>query len=60
MPDQEVEGRPEIVGYIPDDDSDSADGIFRDGCCRPEYKARGSVFHAIAGIQAAENPGLRD
>ena len=40
VPDQEVEGRPEIVGYIPDDDSDSADGIFRDGCCRPEYKAR--------------------
>jgi len=40
LPDQVVEGGPEIVGYIPDDDSDSADGIFRDGCCRPEYKAR--------------------
>jgi hypothetical protein len=36
---QVVEGGPEIVDYIPDEDSDSADGIFRDGCCRPEYKA---------------------
>jgi hypothetical protein len=40
LPDQVVEGGPEIVGYIPDEDSDSADGIFRDGCCRPEYMAR--------------------
>jgi hypothetical protein len=28
------------VGYVPDEDSDPVDGIFRDGCCRPEYKAR--------------------
>jgi hypothetical protein len=37
LPDQVIEGGPEIVGYISDEDSDSADGIFRDGCCCPKY-----------------------
>lgn len=46
LPDQVVEGRPEIVGYIPNEDSDSADGTFRDGRCCPKYviAAVGLVF----------------
>jgi hypothetical protein len=36
LPDQVVEGGSEIVDGVTDEDSDSADGIFRDGCCSPK------------------------
>jgi hypothetical protein len=36
LPNQVIEGGSEVVDGIPDEDSHSADGIFRDGCCCPE------------------------
>lgn len=36
LPEKMVEGRPEIVNGIPHKDSDSADNIFGECCCRPE------------------------
>jgi hypothetical protein len=36
LPKEVVEGGPEIVDGIPDKDSDPADGIFGECCCRPE------------------------
>ena len=36
LPDQVVEGGPEIVDGVTDENSDSADGVFRDGCCGQE------------------------
>jgi len=57
LPDQVVEGGPEIVGYIPDEDSGSAEGHLPVWLLSPGIQGPpgGSVFHAIAGIQAAEN-----
>jgi hypothetical protein len=36
LPNQVVKSGPEIVGDVSDEDSDSAHGIFRDGCCSPK------------------------
>ena len=36
LPDQVIEGGSGVVGDVPDDDSEPADGIFRECRCRPE------------------------